>query len=156
MDDCVASGQLLEPAEEPHADALGAELVGLVADCLRQQPEQAGHLFVGPGPVLAAERVQREHRDAAPDRVAQQLADRLDPGGVPLEVGLAAGARPAAVAVHDDRDVAGQLLRRQERSLGELGRGRHGIGRIRRPASLGERRRVGGTGERAIERRLGH
>ena len=41
-----------------------------------------------------------------PDRVPEQLADRLDAGGVALELRGAAGAGPAAVAVHDDRDVA--------------------------------------------------
>ena len=84
-----------------------AELVGLAADRALEQAEQAADLVVGPRPVLAAEGVQGEDRDAAPDGVPEEAPDRLDPGGVTLELGQAVGPCPAPVAVHDDRHVPG-------------------------------------------------
>ena len=153
IDDFGRVGELLEAAEEPDPDALGAQLVGLVADRLAQQLEQARDLVVGAGPVLAAERVQGEHRDPAPDGVLEQPADGLDPRGVPLELGLAVGTGPATVAVHDDRDVAGQVLGRRD---GDLRTGRGDLGGLARRALVGEGRRVRRPGQRSIERRLGH
>ena len=88
-------GQLVEPAEQPDADALRAQLVGLAPDGRLEEAEQAGDLVVGAGPVLAAEGVQGQDRDAAPDRVAEQLADRLDAGGVTLELGQVALRAPS-------------------------------------------------------------
>ena len=81
------------------------------------KPEQAGDLLVGARPVLAAERVQGQDRDAAGDRVAEESADGLDAGGVTVELGQVALPRPAAIAVHDDRDVARQFVGRDERGL---------------------------------------
>ena len=89
-------GQLVEPAEEPDPDALRAELVGLAPDGGLEQPEQADDLVVGAGPVLAAERVQRQHRDAASDRVAEEVADGLDAGGVAVELGQVVLRAPSA------------------------------------------------------------
>ena len=59
----------------------------------------------------------------------------LDAGRVALEVRQPAGARPAAVPVHRDRDVAREILLRHER---RLVRGRDGPGNVR----LGRRRSV--------------
>ena len=61
-------GQLVEPAEQPDPDALGAELVGLAPDGRLEQAEQPGDLLVRPSPVLAAEGVQGQDRDAARSR----------------------------------------------------------------------------------------
>ena len=44
-------------AEQPDLDALLAQLARLVADRILEQGEEPGHLFVGAGPVLAAEGV---------------------------------------------------------------------------------------------------
>ena len=64
--------QLVEPAEEADPDALRAELRGLAADRL-PRAARTGRVTSSSvaGPVLAAERVQRQHRDAAPDGVAR-------------------------------------------------------------------------------------
>ena len=88
-------GQLVEPAEQPDPDALRLEFLGLAPDGRLEQPEQAGHLVVRAGPVLAAERVQRQDRDAAPDRVAEQRADRLDAGGVAVELRAGRAGAPS-------------------------------------------------------------
>ena len=58
-----------------------------LADRRLEQAEQPDDFFVGAGPVLAAEGVQRQHRDTAADRVPQEVPDRLDAGGVALELG---------------------------------------------------------------------
>jgi hypothetical protein len=82
---------------------------------------------VGTGPVLATERVQREDLYAASHAMTNDLADVLDAGGMAVHLRLTAGLRPAPVAVHDDGDVARQLLARYfERFRG---------GRVRRPYS---------------------
>ena len=57
--------QLVEPAQQPDPDALRPELLGLAADGRLEEAEQPGDLLVGPRPVLAAERVQRQDRNAA-------------------------------------------------------------------------------------------
>ena len=56
------------------------------------------------------------------------------PGRMAVELGQVAQPRPAAIAVHDDRDVGRQLVRRDERGLGRslMRRGR----RIGRPDQL--------------------
>src|SRR5436190_350523 len=54
-------GKLLEPAEQVNAYALLAKLVGLVADRLLEQAEEARDLVVRARPVLAREGVQGEH-----------------------------------------------------------------------------------------------
>ena len=87
--------------------------VGLVADRRFEESEEPDHLVIRAGPVLAAEGVQGQDRDAPPDRVAEELADRLDPGRVPFELGEAALTGPAAIAVHDDGHMAGQVGRRR-------------------------------------------
>ena len=69
-----------------------------------EEAEQAHDLVVGAGPVLAAEGVQGEHRELAPDGVPEHLADGLDAGRVALQLGCTAAAGPAAVAVGDEAD----------------------------------------------------
>ena len=80
-------GQLVNPPEEPDADALRAQLGGLIADRILEQPEEPDDFVVGAGPVLAAEGVQRQDRDAAADRVTKRSPDGLDAGRVTLELG---------------------------------------------------------------------
>ena len=53
----------------------------------------------------------------------------LDPGRVALQLGLVVGPRPASVAIHDDGDVAGQVLGGEELLVGSrwrVGRSREG------------------------------
>jgi hypothetical protein len=61
--------------------------------------------------------------------VTEERADRLDTGGVAIELGEIALPSPASVSVHDDRDVARQLIGRQQRGrTGRKRRGGQGIG----------------------------
>ncbi len=143
----VAAGQLVEAAEQADLDALGPQLVRLAPDRLLQELEEPHDLVVGPRPVLATEGVEGHDRDAAPNGVAQELADRLDAGGVAVDLGDAPSPGPAAVAVHDDRDVPGQvgwLRRRIHRGSGLGGSGSAGGHR----GLVGPRRSVGRTDQR--------
>src|SRR5207302_1438893 len=79
-------GELVHPPQQPDADTLRAELRCFASDGLLEEAEQAIDLVVGAGPVLAAERVQRQDRDATAHDVAEQAPDRLDAGGVTLEL----------------------------------------------------------------------
>ena len=88
-------GQLVEPAEQPDADALAPQLVGLAADRRLEQAEQAVDLVVGARPVLAAEGVQGQDRDAAPDGVPEDARGwpRRRPRGPRARAGPAARAQ---------------------------------------------------------------
>ena len=140
-------GQLVEPTEQPDPHALGLQLGGLASHGRLEQAEQAGDLVVGASPVLAAERVQGQDTDAATDRVTEHAADRFDTGAMAIELGQLPLARPAAIAVHDDRDVARQVLRREEwRALDRVGRLEER--RVRRRRLVSDRRCVRGAGQR--------
>src|SRR4029078_8440174 len=95
------------------------EFFGFAADRRFEQTEQADHLVVRSGPVLATECVQGHDRDAARDRVLQYLADGPDAGGVALDLRLVVLASPAPVAVHYYRHVPGKVLGREERVVFE-------------------------------------
>jgi len=138
--------QLVEAAEEADPDALLLELGRLAPDRLLEEGEQAADLVVRAGPVLAAEGIHGDDRDAPPDRVAEEGPDRLDAGGMAFDLGQPALASPAAIAVHDDRDVAREIAVGQQ-PIRVGGRnplllpGGLATDRLRR------RRRVGWTGE---------
>ena len=110
------------------------QLVAAAADHVLVEAHQEAHLLGRPPPVLGRERVGRDGRDAQLDRAVQHVHQRRLAGAVALGAGQPALVGPAAVAVHDDRDVLGH----------ELGRD---VGR-RRPGRV--RRRIG---PRAVARR---
>ena len=114
--------ELLHPSEEADLDALLAQLGGLVADRHLEQAEEHLDLLGRAGPVLAAEREQRQGADPAADGVADDRADGLDAGRMALGLVLAGLAGPAPVAVHDDRDVTRQVRVEDVERVGRLGR----------------------------------
>ena len=97
------------------------ELVGVLAHGAVDQPEEPGDLVVGTSPVLGAERVDAQRLDAAVARAADDRADRLDALDVAGEDRQAALARPATIAVGDDRHVAGSDRVRHRSDLQDLG-----------------------------------
>ena len=139
--------ELVEPSQEADADTLLRQLGRLALDRVLEQLEQAGHLVVRTRPVLAAEGVQREDRHTAPDDVAQQGPDGLHAGRVAFELGPVMAARPAAVAVHDDRDVVRQVLGRDVRHERRVRGGPERVGVDARRAFADDRRRVGRAGQ---------
>jgi hypothetical protein len=110
-------------------------------------------ISVPPAVVLAAEGVEGQDPDATPAGMAEDAPDGLHAGRMALQLRQAALARPAAVAVHDDRDVVGQLRARRlgQRQVGSLGDGD--------PLHLGDGSRLVGRGGRvgrSDERCAGH
>ena len=83
--------------------------VALLDDVVAQELHQRGDLLERPLPVLRREGVQRQRAQADLARGAHHLAHRLGALAVPLDARQAVLLRPAAVAVHDDRHVAGKL-----------------------------------------------
>jgi hypothetical protein len=83
--------------------------------------------------------------------MTEEGPDGLDAGGMALDLGQAALASPAAVAVHDDRDVAREIAVRQQ-PIGVGGRNP-----LLDPRGLATRRlRRGGRIGRTGEGRPGH
>ena len=137
--------KLFDAAKKPYTGSLGLQLRRFVADDLLQQEEEAAHFLVGPGPVLPAEGIQGQDFDATPDGVADDLADGLDASRVAFHLRLAAGLRPAAVAVHDDRHVARQFVAGNDERFrrSRLGRRDDGCIRVDNPGlGVHERRGV--------------
>ncbi len=85
-----------------------SSVVHLAAQVVLEQAHQRRDLALRPLPVLDREGVERQHLEAQPGRGLDRLAHGLDAGAVALDARLAALLRPAAVAVHDDRDVTRQ------------------------------------------------
>ena len=104
-------GQPLAPADDREADVLVEDLLPLVEQILLQQRHEEVELGLGPLPVLGAEAVKRELPDAEPAAFLGDGIDRLGAARVALDARLARALRPAAVAVHDDGDVARQRRR---------------------------------------------
>ena len=61
-------------------------------------------------PVLDRERVERQHFEPEPRRGLDDVAHRVDAGAMPLDARQVPLPGPAAVAVHDDGDVARQAI----------------------------------------------
>src|SRR5271165_81908 len=92
--------------DEAHAHTFAVELGGFASDAIGEHLHQALDLGGRPRPVLGRERVHRELLDAELGRVAQTRLDGVGTRAVAVVDRKPAGARPAAIAVGDDRDVA--------------------------------------------------
>ena len=94
-----------------HLDAVGVELGEIVADEPLEQPHQHRHFLWRAAPVFRRKAVDGQELHVVLDRRANGPADRLDAPPMAFEPRQPARLRPAAVAVHDDRDV-GRLSQR--------------------------------------------
>ena len=97
-------------ADRRQPDAARRQLGALLEHEPAQQPHQVRHLGRGPLPVLRRERVQRQYR--MPSSRAARTTRRTASAPCAVAVASRAAARrgPAAVAVHDDRDVLGKWV----------------------------------------------
>ena len=98
--------QILAPPHDAQADAVLVEHGLLVGEVVHEQMHERRHLVLGAFPVLDGEGVKREVTDVGIAAVAKDAPHGLAAGTVSLGAGKAAGLRPAAVAVHDDGEVA--------------------------------------------------
>src|SRR5581483_7423106 len=93
-------------ADHAHANAVAVERGEVAADEEAEQPEDEIDLRRRTRPVLGGKAEQRQVADAEVERGAHRPAHRLDAAAMALAPRQAARRRPAAVAVHDDRNVA--------------------------------------------------
>ena len=113
-----AAHQLLRYAvtapDEAHARPALVHVGHLRIYHLDEQVHERRHLFGRAAPVLGGERVHRHLEDPEVERVLEDAAQRLRAGPVACRHGQPPALRPAAVAVHDDGDVArGRAARRR-------------------------------------------
>ena len=97
-------GRAVAPADEPRAHALLRQVGQLAVDRLAEDLHQRLDLVGRARPVLGGERVHRERFDAEIDCSLDDGTQRSRAGAMALGDAHAVRARPAAVAVHDDRD----------------------------------------------------
>ena len=102
----TARRQAAAIAEHVDLHALTLQLGDFPGDVLLEQVHQRRDLRRRAVPVFLGEREQRQDFDARLDRAFDRFAHRLHPGPVTERARQPAFIGPAAVAVHDDRDVA--------------------------------------------------
>ena len=98
-------GEVVAPADDLEAHVLSAQMLRLPAQIASEEAEQRDDLPPGPLPVVGGEGVERERADSL---VGRHLDDAPDASGAVAMSPLpptAARLGPAAVPVHDDRDV---------------------------------------------------
>jgi hypothetical protein len=93
-------------AEHLDPDPLLVERIELAPDIEAQEAHQVADLGLGPFPILGRESVEGEAFDAGLARRSEHLAGGLGALAVAGGAGKPPRLRPAAVAVHDDGDVA--------------------------------------------------
>ena len=94
-------------AEHVHLHALALQLGDLFRDVFLEQIHQRGDLGRGAIPVFLGKRKQGEDFDPGIDGAFHRFPHRLHAGPMAERPRQPAFARPAAVAVHDDRHMAG-------------------------------------------------
>ena len=91
--------------DQPELDALFLERRQLAIEIEAHQAGQVCDLFGAALPVLRRESVEGQNLDAVGDRRLHRAPHRLGARLVPGDARTPALLRPAAVPVHDDRDV---------------------------------------------------
>ena len=130
----------------------------LPSEVLLEKIEQGLDLGMGALPVFPGESIERQHLEAQAGGGFHRVADSLDSRPVARDPRQAPLAGPAAVSVHDDRDVAGKT--RQVEGVEETLLFRAGLGqslqvihvvrflpkndRIIAPGKIGRQREDGG------------
>ena len=107
----------LPVADYLEPDVIGDEFGQVRFDELAHQVHQVVDLFFRTLPVLAAEGVERQTLDRGVLQAAHELAHRLHALPVAHHPRQVLALRPAAVAIHDDGDVAGGLFGRGHRAI---------------------------------------
>ena len=95
-------------ADRIEANPVVDHLLALLGEKLSQERHQTGNLIRRPIPVLGGEGVERETGNPRFPGAGDDFFSRHRPLPVPLQPGKAALLRPAAVAVHDNRDMSGE------------------------------------------------
>ena len=106
-DECVdeRAGQPVAPPDHRQPNAVRHERAELTVEMRLEEIKEESHLLSRALPVVAGEGVERELFDADARAMRDDLADRVGTTHVSHPAGAAASCGPAAVAVHDDRQV---------------------------------------------------
>ena len=102
--------QAVPRADEAHLDGARVQIGEIAANEDAQQAEEIADFLHRPAPVLGGKAVDREPADIELDRGTHGAPQRFDATPMPLEPRQAALRGPAAVAVHDDRHMARDVL----------------------------------------------
>ena len=102
--------QAVPRADEAHLDGARVQIGEIAANEDAQQAEEIADFLHRPAPVLGGKAVDREPADIELDRGTHGAPQRLDATPMPLEPRQAALRGPAAIAVHDDRHMARDVL----------------------------------------------
>src|SRR5580698_721485 len=101
--------QAAEVSYRVETDAVLEDLVSLVEQKLPQEEHQRVDFLFGPGPVLLAERVERQRPKPETPGGANRSANGDGTLPVTARARFAANLRPPPIAIHDDADVPGQI-----------------------------------------------
>src|SRR5690606_23750662 len=96
-------------ADEADFHPAPVQLLDLAVERGQEQLHQCADLFLGPAPVLAGEREQGQRADALFEAEVDADIDRARAGAMPQRPRPPPLRGPAAVAVHDDCDMAGHV-----------------------------------------------
>src|SRR4029453_3360688 len=99
------AGQPIAPADHRESNAGALKTRAFDDEIPVEERHQAGDLSRWTLPVVCGERIQREHVDPECGRRLHHPADPPRALFVANQPRMAEGVSPAAVAVHDDRDV---------------------------------------------------
>src|SRR5262249_20761018 len=97
--------ELVHASHDAKADVVLQEVRQLLGEVLLQERHEGHDLEARPLPVLDRKRVERQRVQLEARAGLDGLADRGDAGPMAFDAGRPALLRPAAVPVHDDRDV---------------------------------------------------
>ena len=114
----VFFGRRSSLADRLQADVLLVQVLRLVCQKAFQQGHERLDLGLGAVPVFRGEGIEREVFHSEIDAGVRDLADGLGAGAVAFPAGQSAFLGPAAVAIHDDGDVAGDVWEVGHRSYG--------------------------------------
>src|SRR5438270_737980 len=100
--------QFMDPSGKPEFDAAACQLINLPTNGLGEQAHQGVDLVFGTRPVFCGKGIEGEHPDATLVGRLGDTTDGLDPCLVTHDARQQPFTGPAAVAIHDDRDVLGR------------------------------------------------
>ena len=116
-----ARAELGAVPDDPQLHALGVQLLHLAVHRLLEEAHQGAHLATGSLPVLGAEGVEGEDVDAGVVAGLHDPPYRPHTGPMTGDPWQVSSLGPAAVAVHDDADMARQLRAGRRRDRGGWG-----------------------------------
>ena len=101
-------GEIVRASQKAHADIVPLQEGHLLAEIFAKELHEKFDLRFGAAPVFHGEGVEGERLDVEARAGFDGHASGLRAGSVTCDAGKMAFLGPAAVAVHDDGDVAGQ------------------------------------------------